>query len=345
MFSKTKFLNVVVLAAIVSLVGTTAAFAAAPTGASPASALAPAAGWTQIAPGTQQWYVFHSDAAPSGATDTKITALLTAAPQGSVSFNVWTPQGLNELAAGTTNSNGKLVGQPIGAGTLHPAKDGASTYDRFNDSLEWNGTSNDAGTYYVQVESTSQTPSSYMLSINGNYVSFPTAAQSSKLTATNSSANTAPVVLPATGQSAQPKAALGSSPNLALPLDGQTETLAVGKQQWYAFQYPGPAADGTKPVASLLLDAAPQGSASFNVWTADGLRNLANGATDSNGKLIGVPVGQGTLHPAKDGATTYDRFGGNLEWKGAFGGAGTYYVQVVQDGNTPSSYSLQFSQQ
>ncbi len=356
MFGKTRFWAVAVLAAILSLVGANGAFAYAPSGAGPDSAMAPAAGLVQIAPGAQQWYAFHSDAAASDATDKKITALLTAYPQGSVSFNVWTPAGYREWAAGLTNDNGKLIGGPIGAGTLHQAKDGDTTYDRFGGSLEWNGTSNQAGTYYIQVQSNSQMPSSYTLSISGDYVSFPSAnqtvaaqpvaaKQAVAMKAGSSGANAAPLVLPATGNAAQPKAALGSAPDNALTLSGQTEQLPVGAQQWYAFQYPGPAADGTQPVASLLLNAYPQGSASFYVWSPQGLRNLALGLTNDSGKLTGVPVGAGTLHQAKDGDNTYDRFGGSLEWNGAFGSAGTYYVQVVQNGGTPSSYSLQFSQQ
>jgi hypothetical protein len=301
------------------------------------TAMAQGTGWVTINPGQQQWYTFASGQASADATDAAILIQLTSVPQNSVSFAVWTQDELTAFNSGDTT-----FGRPVGDGTLHPFGTD-NTRDYFGGDLAWVGRSLVSTTYHVQVSSKASTPVTYMLKIVGNYVSFPSGAPSVQAVSMGSGAAsgalTAPLTLPSTGQSAVPSA--GVSPSNPLLLTGRQRTLGVGQQEWYSFQYPGHDSNDNQPQANIVLVANPQGSATFSVWTKEELQALANG--DST---FGVPVGRGTLHPATDSNnTTFDRFGGNLEWAGQSAAADTYYVQVEQTGSGPSTYSLQFTLQ
>lgn len=345
MFGKSKIWMIVALATMLSLAGAATAMAQTPTGTSAGGATAPFNGYVQISSAQQQWYTFNSSQVTAAATDAGITIELSAVPQGSVDFAVWTQEALNAFNAGDTT-----LGKAVGRGTLQTKKqsDGTTT-NLYNGNLLWVGRSLGPTTYYVQVFTNAATPVSYRLNISGNYISFPAgspANQALQMTsARNNAAQQAPLFLPSTGPastastaSTATSARAGSGTENALSLNGQQRTLGVGQQEWYTFQYPGHDSDGYQPQANVVLRANPQGSATFSVWTADALRALANGDRD-----FGVAIGHGTLHPTTDGGNTVDRFGGDLEWAGKSAAAGTYYVQVQQTGSVPGTYSLQFS--
>ncbi len=333
MFAKKSMWMAVAVATILSLIGAVTAFAGAPSGAGPDDALAPSSGWVQLNAGQQLWYAFNSSGAGASATDAQIIARLTADPQGSVAFSVWTDEAARAMLAGDTTA------KEIGDGTLHPVTDGnGGTYDRFNGDLLWDGTSRDSASYFLVVQSLSNTTTRFMLTITGNYISFPAAAAATTAAPASSSAGTAPAVLPSTGQSQAPAPASNQA-NQPLMLDGSQHTIGAGQQQWYAFQYPGPDSDGNRPVDSAMLIANPANAVTFNVWDPSRLADYASG--DPNVKATGA----GTLHPVNDGSTSgEDRFNGNLDWSGAFGMAGTYYIQVMNNSNATATYTLQFTQ-
>lgn len=333
MFGK-RFLGAALsLAMILSLAGAVTALAGAPTGAGPDSALAPSNGWVQLAPGQQVWYAFDSSGAGSDATDAQITAELTADPAGSAAFTVWTNASARAMLAGDTTVTA------LGKGTVQTASDGnGGTYNLNSGDLMWVGNSRDSENYFLVVQSTSTSASRFMLKITGNYLSFAGAVAQAAPATTNSISPNAPAVLPSTGQSAAPAPQGSNGPDKPLALDGTQHTLGVGQQQWYAFQYPGPDADGNRPMVSLELIAHPKDGATFSVWDPNGIAGWANADPDAK------PVGNGTLHPVTDGSTdNEDRFSGNLDWSGGFGSQGTYYVQVQQTGNAPVSYTLQYT--
>jgi hypothetical protein len=106
--------------------------------------------------------------------------------------------------------------------------------------------------------------------------------------------------------------AAGTGPDTALAPTGDWEQLAVGASRWYAFQYAG-----DQSQIQVQLQVAPEGSATFAVWTPERIHLWALGE-DVN------PVGRGSV----------DRYsGGALVWSGSFNTPGIYYVVVERAGS------------
>jgi hypothetical protein len=350
MFRRSTLLWAVALATILSMVGGAAAMAQ--------TMATNETGWVTLGPGQQHWYSFSSTTADSKATDAQIQLLLASSPEGGATFNVWTPANLQSAAAGNTDINSK----PIGGGTLHSVKDGASSYDLFRGKLEWTGSSFVAQDYLVQVISNSAAPVQYDLMADGNYLKFADgtfASQASKQNIQMASATKpmqaaqpamqavamqtgnnlpAPVVLPSTGMSASPS--LGASPDMPLSLNDSMHQLNPGQTQWYVLQYPGELKGGDIPEATLELIAANQREANFSVWTLDRLHAQAAGDT-----TFGIPVGNGSLHPFTDGGVTYDRYNFNPAWTIKTKIPDTFYVEVQNTGSFPTTYTLKYTQQ
>ena len=126
-----------------------------------------------------------------------------------------------------------------------------------------------------------------------------------------------------------------SSPNAPLAVSAQTRRLEVGAVDWYAFTTAGKDRNND-PSHVLIALNAPNDSATFKVWTAEGLRERA---TEDRGKPVHA-MGEGTAAEYQDGGQTLERYGGDLVWYNGFNVGGTYYVQVAQSGATPSDYRL-----
>ncbi len=107
----------------------------------------------------------------------------------------------------------------------------------------------------------------------------------------------------------------------AQPPTGDWEKLGAGESQWYAFQYAG---DGSQ--VQVTLEAVPEGSASFVVWTPELIERWGLGYSVE-------PIGRGSIDP---------NAAGRLIWSGEFHSAGTYYAVVEHAGNQagPSFYLL-----
>lgn len=132
----------------------------------PESALMPATGNVQIAPGTWQWYSFRPQI-PFGAeeddtavvtdpTDATIDAVLRE-QSGNVDFEVWSADDLNNWRNGVDF-------EATGAGTVNEFLSG--------DPLSWQGSFERGGTYYLIVKNSGSEPATYSLNITGD-VSFP----------------------------------------------------------------------------------------------------------------------------------------------------------------------------
>jgi len=128
------------------------------------------------------------------------------------------------------------------------------------------------------------------------------------------------IVLP--GSSVAFGAAGGTGPADALAPTGEWVPLAVGQQDWYAFNY-----DGGDTAVLVRMGVSPSGSAGFSVWTPENVRQWVAGEKPT-------PIGRG----AKG-----DMFGDDLVWSGSFKFPGTYYVRVEQTGPTPGFYALNVS--
>ena len=130
--------------------------------------------------------------------------------------------------------------------------------------------------------------------------------------------------------------AAGSSPDAPLAVSAQMRHLDVGGQDWYAFTTAGADSNNNPSHVLITLNAVPDGSATFKVWSAEGLHEFA---TQDPGHPV-YAMGEGTKLEYRDGAQTLDRYGGDLVWPNGFNVGGTFYVQVGQTGPTPSNYLL-----
>jgi len=130
--------------------------------------------------------------------------------------------------------------------------------------------------------------------------------------------------------------ASGSTPNAPLAVSTQSRTLEVGGTDWYAFTTAGMDSNNDPSHVLIVLSPDPTGSATFKVWSAEGLKEKA---TEDISHPIS-PMGQGTKLQYQDGSLTLDRYGGDLVWHGGFNVGGTFYVQVGQTGSSPSKYRL-----
>jgi hypothetical protein len=111
----------------------------------------------------------------------------------------------------------------------------------------------------------------------------------------------------------------GTDPGSAGPIPSGGQTLGVGEQRWYKFQYAG---DNSE--IQIQMNTNPGASAGFSVWTEQNIRNWQQGGAEQ-------PVGRG--------APNEDR-GGDLFWSGSFNTAGPVYVRVEQMGAVPANYGL-----
>ncbi len=145
-----KWILVMATALVVGMVGLGGAgVALAAPGAGPDSAAVLPGDWVKLDAGARVWYAFRYDGDGS-----QITVRVALDPAGAVAFGVWTPGNVATWAA-TGNET------PIGRGSVNDALGG---------DLFWTGNFNQAGTYYVVVESTSNAPAYYLPQISGGAV-------------------------------------------------------------------------------------------------------------------------------------------------------------------------------
>lgn len=328
-----------------SLTAPAVTMAQAPIGSGPNDALAPVSATQHLNVGQERWYAFHSAGADRDNNPSKVLIQLTAQPDGSAQFNIWSMERLRARAISTDpNKDAPAVGQ----GTKESYKDGDTTLYRFNGALVWDGGFMEPTTYYVQVQQVGSQPSDYQLSITGDAVTFPTATPSVYLaSSTTSSAaaraniNTAPLVLPATGNQAAPAAApAGSSLNTAvsaISASGRLMTIKPGAEQWFKISVPGTSDSDVHPYVFADLKNVSGGGANFEVWTPERLQARA---ISSDPNKDAPMVGAGTMETFKDGDNTVARYGGDMIWRGDAKNALTYYIVVKATGSQPAQYQL-----
>ena len=91
--------------------------------------------------------------------------------------------------------------------------------------------------------------------------------------------------------------AAGSTPNAPLAVSAQMRHLDVGGQDWYAFTTAGADSNNDPSHVLIVLHAVPDGSATFKVWTAEGLKEKA---TEDSGHPV-YAMGEGTKLEYQDG--------------------------------------------
>lgn len=335
------------LTALAVSLGMLAAFAALPAqaggGSGPGDALTPDGAWHTLPVGGETWYAFQA----AGDKTDQITIRLTATPQGSANFAIWSPDNL--LASQNANT---VI--PIGRGNIVTQGKGENQTTLFNGDPIWISTLAAGGTYYIVVDQVGGSPSTYMLSLSGtsvapglpagqgnqaanngrgatNNANGQAASNANGQAANNANANgsAAPQTLPATGNSP----AASAAQNYALENFQGPQTLRPGEQRWFTFQHAGWAFQDF-----IQMSSNPQGAVQFSVWTPE---TLAAGFSNGN---TPAPVGRGTAQYRGKGDDRTVLYNGDLIWTGAIAGSGTYHVQVVNTSANPATFQFKFSE-
>lgn len=297
---------------------------------SPLGATAPSGAWTPLTRGETHWYAFEyqghqemqegedeEDEEEAVWVSSSIRVLLDSEPDGAIAFSVWTPENIRVWAAGEDV-------EPVGRGGEDEHAPG---------DLCWCGTFQEPGTYYVVVEHTGQGPDTayYTLEIGGSDVLF-TAPLSTPGKAAESAAGGEELLMD------EAEIEGGTGPDNALAPGDEWISASAGEVTWVAFEYRGhhefEEDEDDEEVAvwiatpvQISLDAEPDGTATFSVWTEEQVRLWTLGEEIE-------PVGRGTVNEYE---------AGDLFWSGSPGTPGRYYVVVVHQGTEPGRFRLSIS--
>lgn len=271
-----RTLRLVVVIMIASLLIVPGIAVAAEGGTGPGDAYTTYDAWQTLDPGQSHWYKFMYDGEGG-----QISVLMDAMPGDGASFAVLTPE-----QARIWEDSGDFEACGCG-GTDRSVKA----------DLSWSGSFNAPGTYYVLVKhaGSRSTPTSYMLSVQGDGVSVPAASALRTATAamTSSVATTAPAAAPA-------------------PVSAHDWMAMDGTQShWESFLY-----DGKGSQVEIYLDAEPSQAVNFSVWTPEQARLYGLGEKIE-------PVGRGAANKFAQG---------DKSWSGNFASPGTYYVRIDHAG-------------
>jgi hypothetical protein len=292
--------------------------------AGPDEAQAPSDQWIQLDAGEEHWYAFeyagHHKTVEAEEDDeddeniwvsSKIQVLLDSDPDDAVSFAIWTPDNVRRWGLGEEV-------EPVGRGTEneHTAGD-----------LCWCGTFEEPGTYYVIVENDSAGPASYVLTIDGEDISFAAPVREVEEAAVEAEPEMA----------AEAERTGGTGPGDALAAGEGWVELAPGETVWYTVDYRGHhryvedeededevEAIWTSSNIQVLLDSEPDDAVTFAVWTPEIVRRWGLGEEID-------PVGRGTEN---------EHTAGDLCWCGTFEEPGIYYVVVENEGSAPAFFQL-----
>jgi hypothetical protein len=211
---------------------------------------------------------------------------LTAEPGDSVSFSIWTEEQVRLWSLGKQF-------EPVGRGTKNELESA---------TLFWSGGLGRPGRYYIVAEQEGSAPGYYLLRVDGEDITLPGVSGAGSASA--GGAGTVGVVI-----------GPGSGPDSPLAPTEGWRSIGNGQLDWYAFDY-----QDSLP-AEVLLDAEPDGSVTFSVWTEEQVRLWALGQDFE-------PVGRGTQN---------DMQPGDLFWSGRLGRPGRFYVVVQHEGSVPGT--------
>lgn len=133
-------------------------------------------------------------------------------------------------------------------------------------------------------------------------------------------------------------------PSQVAYLDNQPHTLAANASQLLRFDY-RINADASRPTTTIRLVNGTKSGVNFEVWTADGLRNLTTMTADTQKNDPSIqPVGRGTPQNINCDTGALDGSGScqspDLVWTGTFGSSGPYFVRVINANNSEANYQV-----
>ncbi len=336
--TKTLRLGVIVLTVLALLLSVSVLTAAAANGTndSPTAAVAPDNQTHTIPANSSMWYRFDY-----AGDKSQITVTLVNGNNTGLQFEVFTPAQIGDWADETPIGRG--TAQSINCNTGAPGLSGAC----LSNDLIWTGRFNASGTYYVAVMNNTASSQAFQLSIVGDGVALasqtptgsPTQPATSTRTITNSKpSNTGGAAAPAPSSSqpaaAAAKSGTNTSPAAAAVIDNQTHSILANSSLWYRFDYAGD--------KSQILITLVNGSVSglkFNLFTPAQIGDWFNE----------TPIGRGTAQPLNCDTgvpVLYSScYANDLTWSGQFNGsgAGTYYVEVVNNAGSAINAQLTVS--
>lgn len=285
-------------------------------GNEPTHPFTPIDAWIALQDGDQHWYAFRDE-----GDDTPIRVRLSVVPANGATFSVLTPAQVMAWRRGD-------VVAPVGAGSPSTVFDG---------DLYWTGSFVDSGIYYILVESSWRGLSNYMLSIQGDRVSFPLTSFIQPLPpiATFGSECSIPVAPnpTATPVTAEPtggrlpvatataaSSIIYSTPEEPLPPIGKSLPIQGDDVHWYAFRD-----EGDDGAIAIRATANPAHCIAFALWTPDQLRLWQQ-------NIEFRAVGEGTVN---------EQMNGDLFWTGSFVKSGIYHIVVTHDPAIPGDCTYQ----
>ena len=277
--------------------------------------MAPSGEWKALSLGSEDWYAFRTPGTTSEPSN--VTIEVQVAPVNGATFSVWTGDGLNKKA----NAGRNEIVQPLGA--VQPSHWITWALCR---SCSGSGSMATKEPIYVSVKQTGEKAGGYVIKISGDKLTFPA------MPAVPASAAEAPVAAAkALAVASVTSQKDGSGPADAFTATGEWKPLGANEGHWYVFNLPGADSKGKTPQATVELVATPPGSASFCIWTPEGLRIWKTGANDETT----LPVGRSSALELGTGDAAQ-----HSVWSGQFNIGGPYYVCVRQTGAEPSTYKL-----
>ncbi len=130
---------------------------------------------------------------------------------------------------------------------------------------------------------------------------------------------------------------LGLSPSRNDPfhapyIDNQMHSIAANSDTWFRFDYG--LVSPPRTVVTLAIVNGAQSGLGFEVWAPEIISQWWQEKPTGQGMVLAVDCTTGTLLGG-GGCQSKD-----LMWIGAFGGAGTYYVRVINRTSSPSQFLL-----
>jgi hypothetical protein len=126
---------------------------------------------------------------------------------------------------------------------------------------------------------------------------------------------------------------VGTSPNNAPYIDNQPHAIDGYGSLWLRFDY-AITDTGDRPVSTITLVNGDKDNVGFEVWTPDGVNDMADNKPIGRGTPYNVDCDTGEL--SGQGACRSN----DLVWSGAFGESGTYYVKIINNNASPESAQL-----
>ena len=257
-----------------------------------------------IPAGNSLWYSFNYAVNPDTGERPVTTLTLVNGNASGVTFDVWTAQ----AAMDTTDNN------PIGK---------ASTFNVDSDSgmvqsadLNWVGAFGASGTYLVRVTNTGMSDTTAQLTVSGVGVSL------------------APIAMTGPAASAQPGPNT-DDPAKAVAIDGKQVSIPANSAQWYGFNYTintDGSGSTVHPIVQIQLANGNASGLSFEVFSPENIGSWWQNTPTGTGSPVMVA--------SPDGGTTQSS---DLNWSGAFGSSGTYYVHVWNSNSTATPAMLTIS--